>query len=272
MIVQPDFLDHWKVNALAARIGRLEAVTALIALWAHCQQRRTSHFDFTALMLAGICRYHGGDPAVLMETLLELRLIEPDAEGGYTVHEWAEVNSSLVHNWEAGQKGGRPKKGAAKNPRVNPVKTQGLTLGEPEAKPRREEEIRQDQRREEIPPVVPRWGTGAGEFSPEAAVGHWSPDSGPQVLTAEQRRVGALFGRPETAAWSHRELAAWNALGPVSPGELAELEGYYTANLAPTKDFRRQDLGTLLQHWPGELDRARRFNEQSRPVKRSTPF
>ena len=164
MIVQPDFLDHWKVSALAARIGRLEAITALIALWAHCQQRRLWRFEFTDLMLAGICRFTG-DATLLKNTLLELRLIDLHPEGGYEVHEWAEVNASLVHNWEVGSRGGRPKKEPLGNPRVNPRVMPRETLGEPEAKPIREEERRADQTREDPPPpIVPQgtWGDRLG--------------------------------------------------------------------------------------------------------------
>jgi hypothetical protein len=33
MIIQPDFLTHWKVQALSGAIGRLEAVTTLLTIW-----------------------------------------------------------------------------------------------------------------------------------------------------------------------------------------------------------------------------------------------
>ncbi len=154
MIVQPDFLDHWKTNALAARIGRLEAITALLALWAHCQQRRAWQFQLTPLMLAGICRYPSENPGVLMDTLIELNLLEKTPEGVFIVHDWAETNAALVHNWTAGKQGGRPRKQPqgepTENPRVNPRQTQGQPKGEP---------IREEKRREEEkPPVVPQGG------------------------------------------------------------------------------------------------------------------
>ena len=254
MIVQPDFLDHWKVSALAGRIGRLEAITALLALWAHCQQRRLWRFEFTDLMLAGICRFTG-DATLLKNTLLELRLIDSHPEGGYEVHEWAEVNASLVHNWEAGSRGGRPKKEPLGNPRVNPAVMPRETLGKPEAKPIREEERRADQTREEPPPPIVPQGTWGGspwsavEVSPEP--GHWSP-------SAAQCRVAGWFQRRATTPWSRKEILAWDGLQPVDDDELDVLESYYRTEPQGGRDYRRRDLLTLLCNWTGEVDRARR--------------
>ena len=152
MIVQPNFLDHWKTNALAAKIGRLEALTALLALWSHCQQQRTWRFPQNELMLAGICRF-SGNPRVLLDTLIELNLLEKTPENLLEVHEWAETNAKLLHNWDAGKKGGRPPKQPkdkpTENPRVNPLKTQGEPQGEP---------IREDKIREENTPLIPQGG------------------------------------------------------------------------------------------------------------------
>jgi hypothetical protein len=143
MIVQPDFINHWKTNALAAKIGRLEALTAILSLWAHCQQRRTWNFQMTPLMLAGICNF-SGDADTLFQTMVDVKFLDMEENGSFTVHEWAEVNAALVHNWEAGKKGGRP----PKNPRDNPTETQGLSqglpLGKPEGKPIRDEMIRKE--------------------------------------------------------------------------------------------------------------------------------
>jgi hypothetical protein len=159
MIVQPNFLDHWKTNALAAKIGRLEALTALLALWSHCQNQRTWQFPHNELMLAGICRYTG-NPRVLVDTLLELNLLEKTPENDLEVHQWAETNAKLLHNWDAGKKGGRPPKQPkdkpTENPRVNPTKTQGEPKGEP---------IREDKRREENTPLIPQ----GGDIDPSAS-------------------------------------------------------------------------------------------------------
>jgi hypothetical protein len=203
MIVQPDFLDHWKVNALAARIGRLEAITALLALWSHCQQRRQWRFEFTPLMLAGICRYNGDNPRdnprVLMDTLLELNLIEKDENGVFEVHEWAEMNASLVHNWGAGKKGGRPPKQPKDKPLENPRVTPRQTQGEPEGEP-----IREDKRREESTPIIPKGMMSDGDsiVSDEGALVELEPDvplgkkrKGRGAVSEEAGRVYELYPR-----------------------------------------------------------------------------
>ena len=92
MILQPDFLYHWKVQALCGAIGRAEALTALLALWGHCQTSKAYVFDFTLPMLAGICHYQG-DAAILHQALLDCRLIDPLENGRYEIHGWAENNA-----------------------------------------------------------------------------------------------------------------------------------------------------------------------------------
>jgi hypothetical protein len=115
MIIQPDFLTHWKVQALSGILGRAEALTALLSLWGHCQNSKTYVFEFTRPMLAGICQYQG-NAATLHEAMLECRLLDPLGDGKYEVHGWAEKNATLLTSWDNGGKGGRP----AKNPWVNP--------------------------------------------------------------------------------------------------------------------------------------------------------
>ena len=115
MIVQPDFLTHWKVQALSGIIGRAEALTALLSLWGHCQNSRTYVFKFTLPMLAGICQYQG-NAATLHQAMLDCQLLDELPAGEFEVHGWAEKNATLLTSWHNGNKGGRP----TKNPRVNP--------------------------------------------------------------------------------------------------------------------------------------------------------
>ena len=114
MIIQPDFLTHWKVQALSGLIGRAEALTALLALWGHCQNSKTWVFELTLPMLAGICQYQG-NAADLHQAMLDCRLVDRLENGCYEVHGWAEKNAMLLKSWDNGNKGGRP----SNNPRVN---------------------------------------------------------------------------------------------------------------------------------------------------------
>ncbi len=62
MIVDPDFPDHWKTRLLVDLLEDESAPLNVIRLWAHCQNRRTHHFeDLNAKALKAICRYPG-DP------------------------------------------------------------------------------------------------------------------------------------------------------------------------------------------------------------------
>ena len=132
MIIQPDFLTHWKVQALSGIIGRAEALTALLALWGHCQNSKTYVFEFTLPMLAGICQYQG-DAAQLHRAMLDCRLLDPLENGRYEVHGWAEKNASYQAAWSNGAKGGKPKNPQATErlPSGNPAVTHGLPTGEP---------------------------------------------------------------------------------------------------------------------------------------------
>lgn len=195
MIVQPNFLDHWKTNALAAKIGRLEALTALLALWSHCQNQRTWIFPINDLMLAGICRYTG-NPRVLIDTLLELNLLEKTPENTLEVHQWAETNAKLLHNWDAGKKGGRPPKQPKENPRVNPTQTQGKPKAEP---------IREEKRREDKTPLIPQGGNplsliASGSQTSATAAETPSPQHDKSEATASpQKKEGGRGTREQIA-------------------------------------------------------------------------
>lgn len=135
MIVDPDFLDHWKTKMLIAELGDDKlAPLYVLALWAHCQLRRCDTFHGMAPnALKGICRYEG-EASRLRSALERCEFIEVNGEA-MTVHEWAATNAKLVANWKNGKKGGRPKK-----PNDNPPITQagvGVTHAEPIGKDRR---------------------------------------------------------------------------------------------------------------------------------------
>ena len=117
MIVQPNFLDHWKTRLLQTELaGDPLAPTYVLRLWGHCQEQKTHRFPrLSANALAAICCVKTPPEAfwVAMQTsgfiLVKNELVE--------VHEWDKYNSGLVTSWVNGKKGGRPKKPTG-NPRV----------------------------------------------------------------------------------------------------------------------------------------------------------
>lgn len=169
MIVEADFLTHWKTRALMNALGE-GAPRYLIALWSHCQTRKAWEFELKPLMLAGICGFEG-EPEKLWQAMLELRWIEPAEEmGWYRVHGWAEINAALVGSWA----GGSRTKGATWHPRGYPImpenrpetapgSTRGKTPGSapggtPALTQGGTDKIREEKRRKEVPPKAPLQG------------------------------------------------------------------------------------------------------------------
>lgn len=108
MIIDPDFLTHWKTQALREALEDEAAPVYVIALWAHCQLRRTDRFPgISHATFAKICRYpFKGDSGAFFEAMQSCGFV--DIEGDTViVHGWAEVNSKLFANWKNGKVGGR---------------------------------------------------------------------------------------------------------------------------------------------------------------------
>jgi hypothetical protein len=121
MIVQPDFLDHWKTLRLASVLSDPLAPIYVIRLWGYVQTSRKDTIPDDAETLKAICRWPGAAGSFLA-AMLDSRWIEK-VDGGLRVHDWAEVNNYLVHNWTVGCLGGRPRvtnPKPANNPRDNP--------------------------------------------------------------------------------------------------------------------------------------------------------
>jgi hypothetical protein len=109
VIVDPDFLSHWKTQMLIDELGGDKAAPLyLIALWAHCQQRRADTFhNMAPTGLKAVCRYEG-EASRLRSALERCGWIELRGEA-VVVRGFAELNAKLVANWENGKKGGRKK-------------------------------------------------------------------------------------------------------------------------------------------------------------------
>lgn len=118
MIVQPDFLEHWKTRQLVELTDDEAAPLAVIRLWAHCQNSKRGCFpDMTPKQLASICRWGDRKPACHI-ALVNSGFVEKLSPRGYTAHEWSEHNRQLIQKWEAGKNGGRPQR--SENPNELP--------------------------------------------------------------------------------------------------------------------------------------------------------
>ena len=121
MIIEPDFLDHWKTRLLMRLLETDSAPNYVIRLWSHCQTRKTNTFpEWSPVILSSVCRWPG-DADLFWSAMLQTFC---RVEDGYLIaHQWDEVNASLIAAWSNGGKGGRPKKPMG-NPRVNPEPNQ----------------------------------------------------------------------------------------------------------------------------------------------------
>lgn len=107
MIVQPDFLTHWKTRKLVRLLKDPCAPLYVIRIWALCQTSKIDVLPANSKTIAAICEFDG-DSNLLRKSLLDCGFLESQKNGSYLVHGWAELNRGLLHNWSAGKKGGRP--------------------------------------------------------------------------------------------------------------------------------------------------------------------
>lgn len=91
------------------------------------------------------------------------------------------------------------------------------------------------------------------EGEEEADIKSWKP-------SPEQIEVASWFGRKPTTVWSKRELKAWSEMTvwfKFEGDDWDALRWYYTQSGC---DYIRKDLGTLLNNWSGEIDRAKQYD------------
>lgn len=147
MIVDPDFIDHWRTRMLVGLLGGDElAPLYVLRLWAHCQNRKSWVFNLPAAGLQGICRYTGDAQA--FESAMEQSGFAKRTGAEIEVVGWAEYNASLIAAWSNGSKGGRPRKHEAQDdekthgkPTGIPQETHGLTDKSREDKSRKENSV-----------------------------------------------------------------------------------------------------------------------------------
>jgi uncharacterized protein YdaU (DUF1376 family) len=86
---------------------------------------------------------------------------------------------------------------------------------------------------------------------------------GPLQLRAERifrRKPDTPLDRAEERAMK----AARAAIEATGEDDWRSLESYYAAKIPDDKDARRRSLGTLLNNWNGEIDRAKGFLQNGR--------
>lgn len=144
MIVQPDFVEHWKSRQLVNLTGDESALLAVLRLWTHCQHSKRSEFPhMTPAQLASVCHWGSRKPACHV-ALVKAGFVDRLSPRGFAAHQWSEHNAQLIQKWNAGAKGGRPAKdesGSESGERVEPTDNRPITGTEPD----RPDKTRQDQ-------------------------------------------------------------------------------------------------------------------------------
>lgn len=88
-------------------------------------------------------------------------------------------------------------------------------------------------------------------------------------------RIAALFNRRPTTGWDAREVKQYKKLAKQGafndPADLGLIEAYYSfERRKEDKGIHRRDLGTFLNNFMSELDRARAWRKRY-PIKNSGP-
>jgi len=151
VIIDPDFLDHWRTRMVVDALQDEMAPVYIMRLWAHCQARKSDRHTMPPAGLKAQCRAPH-DAAKFEQALAEAGFVLRD---GHDVHVvgWAEQNASLIAAWENGSRGGRPKKPSAIPDETNskPSGNPSVTQSEPNANPGETDKSREDKSREETP-------------------------------------------------------------------------------------------------------------------------
>lgn len=230
MIIEPDFLDHWKTRLLMRLLNTEAAPNYVIRLWSHCQTRKTNKFtEWSPVILSSVCRWPGDADlfwSAMLQTFCRLE------DGHLVAHQWDEVNAGLIASWSNGGKGGRPKK-----PTDNPLKTHGLPTGYPQVNP-------------ETNQVNPQVTHGVTDREEKIEKTDFSPE-----FNSLRSRINKWFRRREDTEWQASELKALKLVVKLNTPEsdLKLLDARYESK----NKYRRKDIITLLNNWNTEIDRCK---------------
>jgi hypothetical protein len=85
------------------------------------------------------------------------------------------------------------------------------------------------------------------------------PTHVPKQLTTEiAKRVATIFRRRASTLWNAEEIKAFRSLA-IDPNDLAIVEEHYKSEAKNPESYCRTSLLTFLRHYPGEVDRAKRW-------------
>lgn len=95
-----------------------------------------------------------------------------------------------------------------------------------------------------------------------------------RIPTAPQAtRIAELFKRRLTTPWTDKEVRAFKRLMPIDIADLDMVCRYHEAERSKGDDgHHRRDMGTFLNNFTTELDRARAWESKPNGTGQSRPF
>lgn len=81
-------------------------------------------------------------------------------------------------------------------------------------------------------------------------------------------RISKFMGRREATAWADKEVRAFKKV-KFNEEDLALVEAYYLSERKKADNICRTSIQTLLNNWPGEVDRATAWSEKRK--SKTTP-
>lgn len=275
MIVQPDFLDHWKTRRLIQLLDYPAAPLCLIRLWIHCQCRRTARHKLDPQVLASICNYQRSEPEQLWNALIETRFVEQDGEY-LIVHDWEATNASLIGRWKGG-KTTKSRYSAKAKPKLSKGKAKAkpkLSPGSAKAKPQlsqgdksREEKSREEEEHRSTSEIRSTPSVGEAVQKEKSAL-----SSQTEIVQHAEAQTGlrlaakVRFNEP-IAVWGQKaQYDYWlNEALPIPRPEFEAMKWLYsledddeifTNRQHPAYTQRRQSFMALLQNLRAECQKA----------------
>ena len=121
MILETDFVDHWKTQRLVYICGP-DAVLCLLRIWSYCQQRKRWQFDAAQASIIEWIGKWNGEKGLLLATLKEVGFIDEEEDGEFSMHDFENVNGKMVSNWANGTNSVKKTRSATKKDSVKSSK------------------------------------------------------------------------------------------------------------------------------------------------------
>ena len=200
-------------------------------------------------------------------------MFEPSANHpSFLVHDRLERERQKQIEWRL-----KSAKGGRKSGKSRQVKGGSTTLGtkiEPPLEPNGNQDPNQMATLQSsssacsLPPSVSVLQSSSSSSTPKPHASKRRPDGLLDGEMALAMRLAGLFGRRESTTWKDTEVKAFRKFAVTAAPEDIELVVWHYGTPA---EFKRQDLGTLLNNFAGAIDRAKVAKAESLQTPATPP-